>query len=92
MKFRLMSLLPLLLSLGSCQSPQTAAHVPLFSTQEEAEKHCPGGPVVWADSISGVYHLKGEAWYGRVFGKGAYVCKSEADKSPWMRHGHGIND
>jgi hypothetical protein len=36
--------------------------------------------VVWLNLPSGIYHLKGQRWYGRTK-SGAYVCKQEADKA-----------
>jgi hypothetical protein len=50
----------------------------LFSTEDAAQKHCPADIVVWLNTRSGIYHLKGERWYGRTK-HGAYVCKKEAD-------------
>jgi hypothetical protein len=50
----------------------------LFSTEDAAQKHCPADTVVWLNTRSGIYHLKGERWYGRTK-HGAYVCKKEAD-------------
>jgi hypothetical protein len=50
----------------------------LFATEDAAQKHCPADTVVWLNTRSGIYHLKGERWYGRTK-HGAYVCKKEAD-------------
>lgn len=50
----------------------------LFTTEDAAQKHCPADTVVWLNTRSGIYHLKGERWYGRTK-HGAYVCKKEAD-------------
>ncbi len=50
----------------------------LFATEDAAQKHCPADLVVWLNTRSGIYHLKGERWYGRTK-HGAYVCKKEAD-------------
>ena len=55
-----------------------SADLPMFATQEAAQKHCPKDTVVWLNTNSGIYHLKGERWYGRTR-HGAYVCKKEAD-------------
>jgi hypothetical protein len=49
-----------------------------FTTEDAAQKHCPADTVVWLNARSGIYHLKGERWYGRTK-HGAYVCKKEAD-------------
>jgi hypothetical protein len=58
----------------AAEQPQLA----LFSTEDAAQKHCPADIVVWLNTKSGIYHLKGERWYGRTK-HGAYVCKKEAD-------------
>ena len=49
----------------------------LFSTQESAQAHCPRDVVVWLNIPSGIYHYKGERWYGRTK-HGAYACEKEA--------------
>jgi hypothetical protein len=49
-----------------------------FVTEDAAQKHCPADTVVWLNTRSGIYHLKGERWYGRTK-HGAFVCKKEAD-------------
>jgi hypothetical protein len=35
--------------------------------------------VVWLNIPTGVFHFKGQRWYGRTK-NGAYVCKKEAEK------------
>lgn len=52
--------------------------LPMFATEDGAQKHCPNDTVVWLNIPTGIYHLKGERWYGRTK-HGAYVCKKEAD-------------
>ena len=54
------------------------AQITLFATEQAAQKHCPGDTVVWLNTASGIYHLKGQRWYGHTR-HGAYVCKKEAD-------------
>jgi len=54
------------------------AQITLFVTEQAAQKHCPGDTVVWLNTASGIYHLKGQRWYGRTR-HGAYVCQREAD-------------
>jgi len=49
----------------------------LFRTEPAAQAHCPGDTVIWLNTESAIYHLKGEKWYGRTK-HGAYVCKKEA--------------
>lgn len=56
----------------------TAAGLQLFATESAAQAHCPRDVVVWLNLPSGIYHLKGERWYGRTK-HGAFVCKREAD-------------
>jgi hypothetical protein len=51
-----------------------------FATEQKAQQHCPADTVVWLNTSSALYHLKGEPWYGRTQ-RGAYVCKAEADKN-----------
>lgn len=50
---------------------------PLFSTEGEAQAHCPRDVVVWLNIPSGIYHYKGERWYGRTK-HGAFACEKEA--------------
>lgn len=50
----------------------------LFATEQSAQQHCPSDVVVWLNLPTGIYHLKGQRWYGRTK-RGAYVCKREAD-------------
>ena len=52
---------------------------PLFNTESQAQAHCPKDVVVWLNIPSGIYHYKGERWYGRTK-HGAYACEKEAIK------------
>jgi hypothetical protein len=54
-----------------------ATELALFSTASAAQAHCPRDTVVWLNTPSGIYHYKGERWYGRTK-HGAYVCEKEA--------------
>jgi hypothetical protein len=56
-------------------NPVSAAR---FHSEQEARQHCPQDGVVWLNTKTGVYHLKGERWYGATK-DGAYVCRKEAD-------------
>lgn len=57
----------------------TGAHQPPgFDTEAAAQNHCPSDVVVWLNTNSRVYHLKGQVYYGHTK-VGAYVCKKEAD-------------
>jgi hypothetical protein len=53
---------------------------PLFSAEDAAQAHCPRDVVVWLNIPSGIYHYKGERWYGRTK-HGAYACEREAIKA-----------
>lgn len=50
----------------------------LFRVEDQAQKHCPQDTVVWLNLPSGIYHFKGQRWYG-ITNNGAYVCEQEAD-------------
>jgi hypothetical protein len=59
----------------------TGAHQPPgFDTETGAQGHCPSDTVVWLNTNSRVYHLKGQVYYGHTK-VGAYVCKREADNA-----------
>ncbi|HLJ84265.1 MAG TPA: hypothetical protein VKT51_08865 [Candidatus Eremiobacteraceae bacterium] len=64
------------------------ADIPMFATEDGAQKHCPADTVVWLNTNSGIYHLKGERWYGRTK-HGAYVCKKEADAAGYRETENG---
>jgi hypothetical protein len=49
----------------------------LFASEDAAQAHCPRDTVVWLNMPTGIYHYKGERWYGRTR-HGAYVCEKEA--------------
>jgi hypothetical protein len=51
---------------------------PHFQSEQQAQRHCPNDAVVWVNNKTGVYHSKGERWYGATK-NGAYVCRKEAD-------------
>jgi hypothetical protein len=55
-----------------------AAATTLFNSEQEAEHHCPKDIVVCLNLKTGIYHWKGQIWYGRT-NSGAYVCQKEAD-------------
>jgi hypothetical protein len=63
------------------QAGSSAANLPtLFPTEQQAQQHCPADVVVWLNLPSGVYHFKGQRWYGATK-NGAYVCKKGADQA-----------
>jgi len=63
---------------SAATAPVSTGSLQLFSTEAEAQRHCPRDTVVWLNTNSGVYHEKGMRWYGNTK-SGAYVCKGAAD-------------
>jgi len=63
---------------AAAMAASISSDLPMFAAEDAAQKHCPHDTVVWLNTSSGIYHLKGERWYGRTK-HGAYVCKKEAD-------------
>jgi hypothetical protein len=63
-------------------------NIPMFDAEQAAQKHCPSDIVVWLNTNSGIYHLKGERWYGNTR-YGAYVCKKEADAAGYRETRNG---
>lgn len=61
-------------------SPLQVAAQTQFPSEQQALHHCPNDTVVWLNLPSGVYHFKGERWYGKTK-SGAYVCQKEADQA-----------
>jgi hypothetical protein len=55
----------------------SASTITYFTSADEAQAHCPRDVVVWLNIPSGIYHYKGERWYGRTK-HGAFVCEKEA--------------
>jgi hypothetical protein len=51
-----------------------------FPTEQQAQAYCPNDAVVWLNLPTGIYHFKGERWYGATR-TGTYVCRKEADKA-----------
>lgn len=68
-----------LLILFSASGAVAATNPQTFTTQQEAQEHCPKNTVVWVNTSTGVYHFQGERWYGNTK-HGAYVCQQEADQ------------
>lgn len=54
-----------------------ASALTLFSNEQAAHLHCPKDSVVWLNLKSGIWHYKGERWYGRTR-EGAFVCEHSA--------------
>jgi len=61
---------------------------PLFQTEQQAQQHCPADIVVWLNLPSGIYHFKGQRWYGATR-SGAFVCQAEADQSGYRATRNG---
>jgi hypothetical protein len=57
-----------------------AGDLTLYPTEQRAQKHCTTDTVVWLNLPTGIYHFKGERWYGNTK-SGAFVCEREADKA-----------
>lgn len=68
------------LSVGQVRTAFAAGDLTLYPTEQRAQKHCPQDTVVWLNLPTGVYHFKGERWYGNTK-NGAFVCEQEADKA-----------
>jgi hypothetical protein len=77
---RMLSVLALvaLLVPGTAVALSPSAPLANFSSEAQAHQHCPADTVVWLNLPTGIYHLKGQRWYGRT-NSGAYVCRGEAD-------------
>lgn len=80
--FALLASVPVALPVSSAThslSPIVASDTlpPLFDSETAAQAHCPRDVVVWLNIPSGIYHYKGERWYGRTK-HGAYACEKEA--------------
>jgi hypothetical protein len=73
-------LIIVLLLVGSPAFTNAAQLPTLFSTERQAQQHCPRDIVPWLNIPSGIYHFKGERWFGRTK-NGAYVCEKEADQA-----------
>jgi hypothetical protein len=63
-------------------------NVELFVAETEAQKHCPSDVVVWMNTPTGIYHLKGMRWYGNT-NHGAYVCQKEGDQAGYRATKNG---
>jgi hypothetical protein len=51
---------------------------PQFQGEREAQQHCPQDTVVWVNTKTGVYHFKGQRWYGNTK-EGVYECRTDAN-------------
>ena len=55
-----------------------AGNPPGFASETSAKAHCPTDEVVWLNTKSKIYHLKGTHYYGTTK-QGEYACRKEAD-------------
>jgi len=51
-----------------------------FTSEVQAQEHCPQDKVVWLNLPTMIWHYKGQRWYGNTK-HGAYVCEREAAAS-----------
>jgi hypothetical protein len=70
----------LLVLIASCLFSGAALALEQFSTQIQAQQHCPKDTVVWLNLPTRIWHYKGQRWYGNTK-HGAYVCEKEAAAS-----------
>jgi len=73
----------LLIGLAWCYravGQSSIASLATFTSEQQAQQHCPTDAVVWLNLPSGIYHFRGERWYGNTR-SGAYVCQREADRA-----------
>ena len=81
MKARFLALIAAVLFTGGVALADVSqSSLTLFSNEQDAQKHCVEDQVVWLNLPTGVYHFKGQRWYGNTK-SGAFVCKREADAS-----------
>ena len=67
-------------AISADKSHQSSSGLQTFSTEQLAKQHCPTDTVVWLNLPTGIYHYKGQHWYGNTK-SGAYVCQKEADQA-----------
>jgi hypothetical protein len=61
-----------------------AVALSLFSSESQAQQHCPNDSVVWLDFKKRIYYLPGQRQYAR--GRTAiFVCRGEAKKNGYRR-------
>ena len=56
------------------------ASLSTFPSEVQAQQHCPKDTVVWLNLPTGIYHYRGQRWYGNT-NAGAFVCRTEADEA-----------
>ena len=65
---------------GAAVALSPNAPLSTFPSEAQAQQHCPGETIVWLNLPTGVYHYKGQRWYGNTT-PGAFVCRREADQA-----------
>ena len=63
---------------STANAPSSAGNPPGFTDEASAKAHCATDEVVWLNTKSKVYHLKGTHYYGTTK-QGEYACRKEAD-------------
>ena len=70
-----------LLLLPPSLGPAFAENLQLFPTELKARQHCDTSDiVVWLNTATGIYHLKGMRWYGNTT-SGAFICRKDGDRA-----------
>jgi len=69
----------ILLFAGAAVPGWADGYPPLFTSEQQAQQHCPGDVVVWIDPTIGLYRFKGQKGYAKT-NRGAYACKGDADR------------
>ena len=59
-------------------SSASGGNPPGFADEASAKAHCATDEVVWLNTRSKIYHLKGTHYYGTTK-QGEYACRKEAD-------------
>ena len=76
-QFKLSIFLLLMLCLIPLQASY-ARSAAQFESEQQAKQHCPNDTVVWVNTKTGVYHFKGQRWFGNTR-EGAFECIKEAN-------------
>ncbi len=56
-----------------------APRLPLYRSEAAAVQGCKGDQIVWANTESGVYHLRGTRHYANT-SYGGFACRTEVEK------------
>ena len=82
-------LLTALIVAGGATNATATPLIP-FRNEAQAQRHCPGGTVVWLDFRKGIYYAKLQKRYARGF-TGSFVCRDEARRSGYPHPHAGAN-